>query len=185
MENQVKALKDALEDKKDDLSDKADTLDALTADINDINNAIKSIAPQKYACPIVDDKSIEENRRYEEDLVPRISSLEDKLERLEAVQQRISSDCNPSDAKKLENRIAELKDKCKDKQKKKDDRIKELEEVKDTLKDFDDVDTLKDFDEVGDKLRTWLENQMNDLKNQDPPAASIDELKEQLHQKPS
>ena len=173
MMDNIKETKKALEDKKDDLRDKCDMLDALTADISDINDSIKSITPQKNTVPLTDIKSVEDNERYQEDLEPKISSLEDKLEKLEEVHARISKDCNPADVKKLQSKIDDLKKKCKDKEQKKNEKIEELKKTKDQLHKFDDA---------AQKLSTWLENQINELKNQEPPSASSDVLKEQLEQ---
>ena len=58
--------KQKLQDKKDDLRDKCDMLDALSADIADINNAIKGILPQTNTVPLTDMRSVEENRKYQE-----------------------------------------------------------------------------------------------------------------------
>jgi chromosome segregation ATPase len=173
MLEKIAGTKKVLEDKKDDLRDKCDMLDALSADINDINDSIKSIAPQKNAVPLVDIKSVEDNERYQEDLEPKISSLEDKLEKLEEVHARISKDCNPIDVKKLQAKIDDLKKKCKEKEKRKNEKIEELKKTK---------DYLHKFDEAAQKLSTWLENQINELKNQEPPSASSHVLKEQLEQ---
>lgn len=171
MLDNIKDTKVTLEDKKDDLRDKCDTLDALMEDMNDINNAIKAITPQKNAIPLTDLKSVEDNERYQDDLEPKILSLEDKLEKLEKVHERISKDCNPGDAKKLQAKIDDLKKKCKDKEQKKNEKKEELQKTKDELHKFDDA---------AQKLATWLENQINDLKNQDPPSANSEVLKEQL-----
>ncbi|XP_063682354.1 microtubule-actin cross-linking factor 1, isoforms 6/7-like isoform X4 [Bolinopsis microptera] len=169
----IKETKKTLEDKKDDLRDKSDMLDALSEDMADINNAIKSISPQKNTVPLTDLKSVEDNERYQEDLEPKISSLEDKLEKLEEVHARISKDCNPADVKKLQAKIDDLKKKCKDKEEKKNEKIEELKKTKDHLHKFDDA---------SQKLSTWLENQINELKNQEPPSTSSNILKEQLDQ---
>ena len=173
MMEKIEGTKKTLEDKKDDLRDKCDMLDALSADICDISNSIKTIAPQKNAVPLTDMKSVEDNERYQEDLEPKISSLEDKLEKLEEVHARISKDCNPVDVKKLQAKIDDLKKKCKDKEQKKNEKIEELKKTKEHLHKFDDA---------AQKLSTWLENQINELKSQDPPSASSNILKEQLEQ---
>lgn len=171
MLDNIRETKKALEDKKDDLRDKCDMLDALTADICDINDSIKSITPQKNTVPLTDIKSVEDNERYQEDLEPKISSLEDKLGKLEEVHARISKDCNPADVKKLQSKIDDLKKKCKDKEQKKNEKIEELKRTKEQLHKFDDA---------AQTLSTWLENQINELKNQEPPSSSADILKEQL-----
>lgn len=173
MLDKIAETKKILEDKKDDLRDKCDMLDALSADISDINDSIKSIAPKKNAVPLIDMKSVEDNERYQEDLEPKISSLEDKLGKLEEVHVRISKDCNPNDVKKLLAKIEDLKKKCKEKEQKKNEKIEELKKTKDYLHKFDDA---------AQQLSTWLENQINELKNQEPPSASTDVLKEQLEQ---
>lgn len=171
--DKMKETKTVLEDKKDDLQDKCDMLDALSADIQDIHNAIKSINPQRNACPLTDLKSVEENEKYQEAFSPKIASLEDKLEKLEEVHIRISKDCNPVDVKKLELKITDLKQKCKEKEEKKKEKLEELQRTK---------EQLSKFDEVADQLSTWLENQINQLKNQEPPSADTEALKNQLNQ---
>ena len=108
-----------------------------------------------------------------QELTPKISSLEDKLEKLEEVHKRISKDCDPTDVKKLEAKIADLKEKCKEKEQKKNEKLEDLKKAKEEFLKFDDA---------AEKLSTWLENQMNELKNQDPPSSSTDILKGQLDQ---
>ena len=99
--------------------------------------------------------------------------MEDKLEKLEEVHRRISKDCDPADVKKLEAKIEGLKDKCKEKEQKKNERLEDLKKAK---------KALLDFDENAEKLSTWLENQINELKSQDPPSTNSEILKEQLDQ---
>ena len=167
----IAGCKEKLEDKRDSLRDKSDMLDALTADISDITSAIKGISPATNATPLSDLASVEENQKYQEDLAPRISSLEDKLEKLRAVHDRIAQDCSPADARKLEAKITDLKQKCREKDEKKNEKLEELQKTKEELCKFDDAAL---------KLATWLENHINQLKSQDPPSSSTDVLKEQL-----
>jgi len=89
------------------------------------------------------------------------------------VHARISQDCNPADVKKLENKITDLKNKCQEKEKKKNDKLAELEKTK---------EALLAFDEGAKELADWLEEMIGTLRGQDPPSPSTDELKEQLQQ---